>query len=278
MFKSKQLNTVSQEGVFSPNIYTIPQTSVRYCISITDSISDVFIYDEVLAILDNAEEQDEVVFTIASYGGHLNSLLSLRSAILSTNATVTGKLVSHSCSAAGMLLLSCHNKVVYPNTTFHAHNATYGVYGKSADIKAQVDFETKQLEKLMFDIYAGFLDVETEIPLLLEGKEFFFSAEETIERIVRQENVRQKQAQKEAEQQIKEFEAFDYAELSIEELEEELQMYTEDIRKLKKALAEKKKESEATASSKPSSKPVAKKGMSNKALPANEKFPHVKDL
>jgi ATP-dependent protease ClpP protease subunit len=256
MFKSKQLNTVSQEGVFSPNIYAIPQTSVRYCISITDSISDVFIYDEVLAILDNAEEQDEVVFTIASYGGHLNSLLSLRSAILSTNATVTGKLVSHSCSAAGMLLLSCHNKVVYPNTTFHAHNATYGVYGKSADIKAQVDFETKQLEKLMFDIYAGFLDVETEIPLLLEGKEFFFSAEETLERIVKQENVRQKQAQEEVAQQIKELEEmeFDYSELSLEQLEEELKMYTEDIKELRKAIAEKKKESEASAKVKKTSR------------------------
>lgn len=269
MFKSKQLNTVSQEGVFSPNIYAIPQTSVRYCISITDSISDVFIYDEVLAILDNAEEQDEVVFTIASYGGHLNSLLSLRSAILSTNATVTGKLVSHSCSAAGMLLLSCHNKVVYPNTTFHAHNATYGVYGKSADIKAQVDFETKQLEKLMFDVYAGFLDVETEIPLLLEGKEFYFSAEETLERIVKKENARQEEAQEQHSNFLKDLEdqEIDYSELSVEDLEEELLMYKEDMKKLNKAIADKKKGLEAVASS----KAVTKKGV-------NKKVPPVKDL
>ena len=252
MFKSKQLNTVSQEGVFSPNIYAIPQTYMRYCISITDSISDVFIYDEVLAILDNAEDQDEVVFTIASYGGHLNSLLSLRSAILSTQATVTGKLVSHSCSAAGMLLLSCHNKVVYPNTTFHAHNATYGVYGKSADIKVQVDFETKQLEKLMVDVYAGFLDVETEIPLLLEGKEFYFSAEDTLERIVRQDDTRRQESQEQATEFLKEIEdvQFDYSELPLQELEEELQMYNEDIKKLRKAIADKKKEVEAVASPK----------------------------
>lgn len=232
MFKSKQLNTVSQEGVFSPNIYAIPKTSMKYCISITDSISDVFIYDEVLAILDNAEEDDEVVFTIASYGGHLNSLLSLRSAILSTRAEVTGKLVSHSCSAAGMLLLSCHNKVVYPNTTFHAHNATYGVYGKSADIKAQVDFETRQLEKLMIDVYEGFLDVEKEIPLLLDGKEFYFSSEETLERIINQSKHREEMK---AQQMKQEFEDSvnaepDLSQFSVEELEEEIQLCKEDIK------------------------------------------------
>lgn len=51
-------------------------------------------------------------------------------------------------------------------------------------------------------------------------------------------------------------------------------MYTEDIKELRKAIAEKKKESEATASS----KPVTKKGVNNKVLPANEKVPPVKDL
>ncbi|QXM18473.1 putative ATP-dependent Clp protease [Acinetobacter phage Phab24] len=237
MFNSKQLNTVSQEGVFSPNIYAIPKTSMKYCISITDNISDVFIYDEVLAILDNAEEGDEVIFTIASYGGHLNSLLSLRSSILSTRAEVTGKLVSHSCSAAGMLLLSCHNKVVYPNTTFHAHNATYGVYGKSADIKAQVDFETKQLERLMVDVYGGFLDVEKEIPLLLEGKEFYFSSEETLERIINQNKYREELEAKQIQQEIDEAnKPADLSDYTTEELEAELGLYQEDIKMIRTEL------------------------------------------
>ena len=54
------------------------------------------------------------------------------------------------------------------------------------------------------------------------------------------------QAQEEVAQQMKELEEmeFDYNELSIEELEEELQMYNEDIKKLRKAIADKKKEAE----------------------------------
>ena len=43
---------------------------------------------------------------------------------------------------------------------------------------------------------------------------------------------------------------FDYGELSVEELEEELQMHTEDMKKIRKAITEKKKGSGAVASSK----------------------------
>ena len=49
---------------------------------------------------------------------------------------------------------------------------------------------------------------------------------------------------------------FDYSELPLEELEEELQMYNEDIKKLKRAIAEKKKESEVVP---PVKKAVIKK-------------------
>ena len=171
---NKVNNKTSQEGVSAPSIFAVEDSRMIYTVSITDNISDVFIYDEVLMLLENAEENDEIIFNIASYGGRLDSLLALRSGILSTKATVIGKLVSHACSAGGMLLLCCHNKIVYPNTTFHAHTASYGSYGKSADIKTQVDFETKQIEKLVHDIYEGFLDSESEIPLLLDGKEFLF--------------------------------------------------------------------------------------------------------
>lgn len=225
----KEANKMSQDGVLSPSIYGIPQTSMRYVVSITDNISDVFIYDEVLMLLETAEEQDEIVFNIASYGGQLASLLSLRSGILSTKAAVTGKLVSHACSAAGMLLLSCHNKVIYPNTTFHAHTASYGSFGKSSDIKSQVDFETKQIEKLMYEVYAGFLDAETEIPLLLEGKEFYFNDEETSERLNRQQKLKN-DSEICAETQLMEttLESF-----SDEELEEELEFLKKELKKRK---------------------------------------------
>ena len=54
------------------------------------------------------------------------------------------------------------------------------------------------------------------------------------------------ESQEEAVQQLKEFEdtQFEYSEIPLQELEEELQMYNEDIKKLKRAIADKKKEIE----------------------------------
>ena len=241
---NKVNNKTSQEGVSAPSIFAVEDSRMIYTVSITDNISDVFIYDEVLMLLENAEENDEIVFNIASYGGRLDSLLALRSGILSTKATVIGKLVSHACSAGGMLLLCCHNKIVYPNTTFHAHTVSYGSYGKSADIKTQVDFETKQIEKLVHDIYDGFLDAENEIPLLLDGKEFYFDAEETIKRLENQALMREQQ-QSQAENDFLESltsENFDdiIKELTDDELAEELELANEGLKAVKKEQARRK--------------------------------------
>ena len=235
----------SQDGVSEPSIFAVQEVATKCTVSITDNISDVFIYDEVLMLLENAEEQDEIVFNIASYGGRVDALLAIRSGILSTKATVTGKLVSHACSAGGMLLLCCHNKIVYPNTTFHAHTASYGSYGKSTDIKSHVDFETRQIEKLVYDIYSGFLDSETEIPQLLEGKEFYFDAEETIERLENQAKYQEEQSQKEEQDFLNSLQEGGVteiiAELSDEELQEELQLATEAQKEIKKEQAKRKK-------------------------------------
>ena len=239
---NKVNNKTSQEGVSAPSIFAVEDSRMIYTVSITDNISDVFIYDEVLMLLENAEENDEIIFNIASYGGRLDSLLALRSGILSTKATVVGKLVSHACSAGGMLLLCCHNKIVYPNTTFHAHTASYGSYGKSADIKTQVDFETKQIEKLVHDIYEGFLDAENEIPLLLDGKEFYFDAEETIKRLENQALMREERQSQSEQDMFDSIEQEALNSLLDDELQDELDGLANVIKGLKKEQAKRKKE------------------------------------
>lgn len=235
-----------------PNVFHTPITTNHFTIWFTNSIEDVSFYDHVLHLLYMAEEGDIIDLMISSYGGSLDTLLALRSAIGSSQAQVTGHLLANASSAAGMLLLSCHNFVVNEFSTFHAHTASYGSYGKTDDVKSQVDFITKQTEEIVRSVYRFVLD-DVEIQKLLDGKEFYFDHREITERLQYREQKRMEQAQEEVAQQMKEFEEmeFDYNELSVEELEEELQMHTEDMKKVRKALAEKKKESEAVASSKP---------------------------
>lgn len=237
-----------------PNVFHTPVTTNHFTVWFTNSIEDVSFYDHVLHLLYMAEEGDVIDLMISSYGGSLDTLLALRSAIGVSQAQVTGHLLANASSAAGMLLLSCHNFVVNEFATFHAHTASYGSYGKTDDVKSQVDFITKQTEEIVRSVYRFILD-DTEIQKLLDGKEFYFDHREISSRLQHREQKRMEEAQEEAVQQMKEFEeaTFDYSELPLEELEEELQMYNEDIKKLRKAIAEKKKESEGTAS------PVKKK-------------------
>ena len=234
-----------------PNVFHTPITTNHFTIWFTNSIEDVSFYDHVLHLLYMAEEGDIIDLMISSYGGSLDTLLALRSAIGYSQAQVTGHLLANASSAAGMLLLSCHNFVVNEFSTFHAHTASYGSYGKTDDVKSQVDFITKQTEEIVRSVYRFVLD-DAEIQKLLDGKEFYFDHREITERLQYREQKRMEQAQEEVAQQIKEFEEmeFDYGELSLEQLEEELKMYTEDIKELRKAIADKKKESEAVASSK----------------------------
>ena len=243
-----------------PNVFHTPVTTNHFTVWFTNSIEDVSFYDHVLHLLYMAEEGDVIDLMISSYGGSLDTLLALRSAIGVSQAQVTGHLLANASSAAGMLLLSCHNFVVNEFATFHAHTASYGSYGKTDDVKSQVDFITKQTEEIVRSVYKFILD-DTEIQKLLDGKEFYFDHREISSRLQHREQKRMEEAQEEAVQQLKEFEetTFDYSELPLEELEEELQMYNEDIKKLRKAIADKKKEAEGTVIPPVKKKPIQSK-------------------
>lgn len=249
-----------------PNVFHTPITTNHFTVWFTNNIEDVSFYDHVLHLLYTAEEGDVIDLMISSYGGSLDTLLALRSAIGSSQAQVTGHLLANASSAAGMLLLSCHNFVVNEFSTFHAHTSSYGSYGKTNDVKSQVDFITKQTEEIVRSVYRFVLD-NTEIQKLLDGKEFYFDHREITERLQYREQKRAEESYEMVEQQMKELEGvqFNYSELSVEELEEELNMYTEDIKKLRKAILDKKKEDESLDSV-PSKKTVVKKKVTPKVL------------
>lgn len=240
-----------------PNVFHTPITTNHFTVWFTNSIEDVSFYDHVLHLLYMAEEGDVIDLMISSYGGSLDTLLALRSAIGSSQAHVTGHLLANASSAAGMLLLSCHSFIINEFATFHAHTASYGSCGKTDDVKSQVDFITKQTEEIVRSVYRFILD-DSEVQRLLDGKEFYFDHREITERLQHREQKRMEEVQEESVAQLKEFEEaeFDYSELPLQELEEELQMYNEDIKKLRKAIADKKKEIEVVL---PVKKAVIKK-------------------
>lgn len=168
---------------------------------------------------------------ISSYGGSLDTLLAMRSAIGASKANVTGHLLANASSAAGMLLLSCHNFVINEFATFHAHTASYGSYGKTDDVKSQVDFITKQTEEIVRSVYRNILD-DFEIQKLLDGKEFYFDHRQITERLQKREEMKAQQMQQEFEESVSA--EPDLSQFSVEELEEEIQLCKEDIKSYQK--------------------------------------------
>lgn len=257
----------------SPTIYGVPYGGIKYIVNITDDFDDAKSFDEVVALLANATEDDEITWNIVSRGGYITSLEMLLGWKEMCQAKQIHVLTSEAASAATAFFLSPADQyLVFDTASFMIHESNYGSGGTASNVRRHTEHVDKKNDKFIRNTYKDFLD-ESEIEDVLKGVEIYLDADAIRERLSLREQKRMEQAQEEVAQQIKEFEEmeFDYGELTIEELEEELQMHTEDMKKVRKAIAEKKKQLEAVASPKPSPKPVVKKVV-------NKKVPPVKDL
>ena len=249
----KQVNNFMGFGEPSnyPTIFNKQMVSNEYTIHFSQEFEHPCYYDEVVSLLLSADEIDSVIFVINNFGGRVDALNSILNALAVTKATVTGFLVGQGCSCASVLFLSCHNWMVGDNTTLMIHEQSFFVGGKASETKKQHEHYQIQNDRFIREVYKDFLTPE-EIESCLRGEDYYFEDFEIRERLQYREQKRMEQAQEEVAQQMKEFEEtqFDYSELPLEALEEELLMYKEDMKKINKAIADKKKESEAVASPK----------------------------
>lgn len=268
-FKDKVSQQKASIGDMFPHqssIYGVPYGGMKYIVNLTDDFDVPHSFDEVIALLANATEDDEITWNIVSSGGYIDSLEMLLAWKEMCAAKQTHVLTSSAASAATAFFLSPADQyLVFDTASFMIHESNYGSGGTASNVRRHTEHVDKKNDKFIRSTYKDFLD-ESEIEDVLKGVEIYLDADAIRERLSLREQKRMEQAQEEVAKQMKELEEmdFDYSELSLEQLEEELKMYTEDIKELRKAIAEKKKESEATASPKPSPKPVVKKQVKEK--------------
>lgn len=148
-------------------------------------------YRKVSEAISQAKQGDLVRIKLSSPGGRLDGCVVLLDAIAKTEATTQAELIGDCSSAASMIALSCDCIHVGPYSTMNVHTARYGSGGKSPDIVSHVVHMNKVTTNLVKNIYEGFL-TETEIDSVLEGKEFFFDAEEILERVQKREEYYEK--------------------------------------------------------------------------------------
>lgn len=163
--------------------------STSYQVTIDEGFRDVRQFAELVSVLDNAQEGDVVQIRLTTDGGTLQSIVPLINSMRHTEAHVHC-FVESDCASAGTIIMMLADSVyVNEYAGVMIHTANYGYSGHSGNMDSHVSHSTKAIEKLVRDVYTDWLD-EDEIDRLLDGKEFWFDAEECMMRFEIREEIR----------------------------------------------------------------------------------------
>ena len=149
---------------------------------LTGEITSADDYIEWFDAIRHASETDIVKIYINSYGGDLFTAIQFMRVMSETNATIICSVEGACMSAATMVFLCADNFEVTPHSVFMFHNYSGGTIGKGGEMIDQLQHERKWSERLMKEIYHGFL-TDDEIKAMMENKDFWMDGEEVVKRL-----------------------------------------------------------------------------------------------
>lgn len=144
-------------------------------------------YLDLVQTLKTVEEHDTVFIYINSVGGSLYTTIQIINAIQNCHGTVVTVLEGEACSAATIIFLAGHKHIINPFGAFMVHKYSHGVEGKGSDVKAQVMFTERYFDQIAYTLYADLMTKE-EIAQMLDGKDFWFSSDEVLERLTKSDS------------------------------------------------------------------------------------------
>lgn len=151
-------------------------------VTLDEDIKNSKYYRMVVEALYSANEGDTATFRIDSIGGDLAGALALITAIENTNADVHCFVSGECASAATIIALACPSISVSERSNWMFHSASTVSGGKLGNLIDNVSFTKQQVEKLMREMYAGFLS-DKEIEELIIGRDIYMTAEEAGSRL-----------------------------------------------------------------------------------------------
>lgn len=157
----------------------------NFIVHINEEIKGPDYYSKIFDMLIDAGDEDIVSFFIASPGGRVDGLNVLLEGLRMTEAYTVAILIGEAHSAASILALNCDEVVVTDSAESLVHSCRFGASGKAADIAAQTSHTLKTTEKLARQTYGNGFLTEAELTQMLEGKEFYFDADQIRERLQR---------------------------------------------------------------------------------------------
>lgn len=139
-------------------------------------------YIECFRAIRNASEQDVIYIYINSSGGYISTALQFVRVIKETDATVVCSVEGECMSAATMIFLQGNILEVTDHSLFMFHNYSGMSLGKGGEMYDNIIYEREWSEKLLKDIYKGFL-TEAEINSMLDNKDIWMHSAEVLRRI-----------------------------------------------------------------------------------------------
>jgi ATP-dependent protease ClpP protease subunit len=121
---------------------------------------------------------------INSSGGRTDSAWAVIEAMKGCKGEVAVTVLGAAYSAASMIACMADECYFAESSEMMLHTAHYGSINTVPNVKNQVDFTTRQINKLLDMCYTGFLTAK-ELVELKNGKEMWFDAEESSKRMSR---------------------------------------------------------------------------------------------
>lgn len=161
---------------------------------ISGTIESAENYIETFDTIRHASSNDVVKLYINSYGGDLMTAIQFMRVLGETEAEVICSVEGACMSAATMLFLCADSFEITPHSSFMIHNYAGGTVGKGGEMYSQIVHERKWSDKLLHEVYEGFLE-ESEIQDLLNNKDIWMDVEEVAERMKKKIKYMQEQAE-----------------------------------------------------------------------------------
>lgn len=148
-----------------------------------ESIQNLSYYIQLYNKLDKdvpVSERKEIKLLINSNGGLLIDAMYLVSIIKQSKTPVVGIIEARAYSAGGLILVACHKKYCYPNSTFLLHCGSNGFIGDTAKMIDTVEFD-KRYETKVREHYLESTNISDELYNEKYRHEWYLDAEEMLE-------------------------------------------------------------------------------------------------
>ena len=157
-----------------------------------DIEDDLSLYRDCIEEIKEANQGDVVSLILNTRGGSLKTALAIINAIQQTEADTVAVIEGEAASAGSLIAMHCQNVELNPYSTMFIHSESFGSAGKRSEVKSQVEFSLDWVENVFRNSYYGFLTDE-EMDKVLEGKDYYFNAEQILERLKQRQAILQEE-------------------------------------------------------------------------------------